>query len=737
MKKIKKILSILLVVLTITTNIPFFAEEKAGDEFTNHTRTGNQENESTEVVLNEEIDQQITEWEETKLAEAQEKISSQQEGNADLLQSKANTIVSQQKISEIFPDKRIAELIGSQLGKNPSEMVTQVELDTITRLYITEYSFEDKIESIQGMNYLRRLSWLDFGVKQQIDLSPISNLPITNIAFNYINGQNYTPIKTLRRLESLSITGGENASPSKLDFVNPITIKSLYLAEMDNLDLNSLKAFKNVNIFSLNQGGVKNFDFLNNFNLTYLSLNINGKADLSAIGKQKNLEALTILPFQSRYGKPTTDLHLDTSFLRTLKLKHLTFGSAKLLQKVYGVNYQDINKVTSLESLILTSSQNPMNSLKVIGNLTNLTYLSITDNTLFDVTHIKNLKNLQHVSLGNNNLLNFSGLDGIDSVHVYERITLPNTNVYQATNLMFKGIPSFNGATPQIEFRGKGEYQNGKLTWFTQGTHHMDYTLENDYAPSYPSKRIFISVQQKASMTPKFVERGGMKYYLNSNGTVGFADEIKDGKVTRKFDFYDETYLNAEVLKNIRYEYSLDSEGSLTGAFLRDQTTGKNIKIFNFYPNTKFNQAHWQNTQYEYSLDSEGSLTGAFLKQQGTNKTIKIYSFYPNTKYDGNRWLNAQYEYSLDVNGYLTGAALRKKGTLTNECIYAFYPNTKYDGNRWLHTSYEYYLDKEGYLEYALRRNDNSMVRTHKYIFNPKTKYDGNRWNNVKETIVL
>ncbi|MBC1385487.1 internalin N-terminal domain-containing protein, partial [Listeria innocua] len=86
--------------------------------------------------------------------------------------------ISPDKISVIFPDAALAEIIRDTLGKSSvDDIVTQAELDTITRVSEIYRGIAD----ISGMENLTNLDYLRLNNNQISDISPLANL--TNLSY--------------------------------------------------------------------------------------------------------------------------------------------------------------------------------------------------------------------------------------------------------------------------------------------------------------------------------------------------------------------------------------------------------------------------------------------------------------------------------------------------------------------------------------------------------------------------
>ncbi|EKZ4846026.1 leucine-rich repeat domain-containing protein [Listeria monocytogenes] len=173
------------------------------------------------------------------------------------------------KISVIFPDAALAEIIRDELGKSSvDDIVTQAELDTITKIV----SSSNGIVDINGMEHLTNLTNLDIRDNQISDLSPLSNL--TNLTSLCLYNTQISDLSLLSNLTNLT---------------------SLYLYNTQISDISPLSNLTNLTFLGLVTNQISDISPLSNLtNLTSLCLSGNQISDISPLSNLTNLVTLDL-----------------------------------------------------------------------------------------------------------------------------------------------------------------------------------------------------------------------------------------------------------------------------------------------------------------------------------------------------------------------------------------------------------------------------------------------------------
>ncbi|TYV64968.1 hypothetical protein FZ042_09965 [Listeria monocytogenes] len=173
--------------------------------------------------------------------------------------------ISPDKISVIFPDATLAEVIRAELGKNSvDDVITQAELNTIFDLSVKDKGRVD----LSGVENLTSLSWLVLNNTEISDLSPV---------------------KDLKRLSTLQVTGCGISDLSSLSNLTSLT--SLYLESNNISDLSPLANLTGLTFMRLDGNEISDISSLSRLvRLSLLNLTNNQISDVSPL---KNLSQLT------------------------------------------------------------------------------------------------------------------------------------------------------------------------------------------------------------------------------------------------------------------------------------------------------------------------------------------------------------------------------------------------------------------------------------------------------------
>ncbi|MBC1908174.1 LPXTG cell wall anchor domain-containing protein [Listeria innocua] len=177
--------------------------------------------------------------------------------------------ISPDKISVIFPDAALAEVIRNTLGKSSvDDVVTQAELDTITTVTAQSKGVVD----ISGVENLTRVGWLTFNFNKISDLSPV---------------------KDLKYLYNLQLSGCEISDISSLS--NLKTLKNLYLRDNNISDISPLANLTMLNSLSLENNEISDISSLSKLvQVTLLELNNNQISDVSPLRSLSRLLNVSI-----------------------------------------------------------------------------------------------------------------------------------------------------------------------------------------------------------------------------------------------------------------------------------------------------------------------------------------------------------------------------------------------------------------------------------------------------------
>ncbi|EAF4531478.1 hypothetical protein CYG98_14220 [Listeria monocytogenes serotype 1/2a] len=177
--------------------------------------------------------------------------------------------ISPDKISVIFPDAALAEIIRDTLGKSSvDDVVTQAELDTITRINGQRQGIVD----ISGVETLTSAGWLTFNYNEISDLSPV---------------------KDLKKLYNLQLGGCGISDISSLS--NLKTLTHLYLSDNNISDISPLVNLTGLVSLALQNNEISDISSLSKLvRIDLLNLSNNQISDVSPLGKLKQLLNVSI-----------------------------------------------------------------------------------------------------------------------------------------------------------------------------------------------------------------------------------------------------------------------------------------------------------------------------------------------------------------------------------------------------------------------------------------------------------
>ncbi|EJU4176935.1 InlB B-repeat-containing protein [Listeria monocytogenes] len=180
--------------------------------------------------------------------------------------------ISPDKISVIFPDATLAEVIRAELGKNSvDDVITQAELNTIFDLSVKNKGRVD----LSGVENLTSLSWL---VLHNTEISDLS------------------PVKDLKRLSTLQGTSCGISDLSSLSNLTSLT--SLYLESNNISDLSPLANLTGLTHLRLDGNEISDISSLSRLvRLGLLNLENNQISDVSPL---KNLSLLTNISIENQ-----------------------------------------------------------------------------------------------------------------------------------------------------------------------------------------------------------------------------------------------------------------------------------------------------------------------------------------------------------------------------------------------------------------------------------------------------
>ncbi|MBC1379814.1 LPXTG cell wall anchor domain-containing protein [Listeria innocua] len=170
--------------------------------------------------------------------------------------------ISPDKISVIFPDAALAEVIRDTLGKSSvDDIVTQAELDTITQI-----SGQTKgIVDISGVENLTRVGWLTFNSNEISDLSPVKDLKnLYNLQLGDCEISDISSLSNLKTLTYLYLRDNNISDISPLANLTGVEVLTLQNNEIS--DISSLSKLVGLDLLDLNNNQISDVSPLRNLN---------------------------------------------------------------------------------------------------------------------------------------------------------------------------------------------------------------------------------------------------------------------------------------------------------------------------------------------------------------------------------------------------------------------------------------------------------------------------------------
>ncbi|MFW6015168.1 MAG: leucine-rich repeat domain-containing protein [bacterium] len=277
----------------------------------------------------------------------------------------SNIVKIENETSTLFPDPKFEGVIREAINMT-NGIISKNDVIDIERLY----GGKNDISSIEGIQYLKNLSFLSIFDNQIRDINPISNLSNINylrLGHNQIN--DISSISTLYRLN--------------------------YLILRDNniSNITPLKDLTNLNSLSLNNNQISDIGPLENLiNLETLYLQDNQISDISSLRYLKNLKWLGLANNQISDITPLSNLN-------NIYLLYLDNNNINDLTPIKG-----LNTLTSIQI-----GNNKISNIEPLANLRSLNRINLSQNDISDISILSNFKKLSYIDLSYNQIS-----DGID-----------------------------------------------------------------------------------------------------------------------------------------------------------------------------------------------------------------------------------------------------------------------------------------------------------------------------------
>ena len=326
-----------------------------------------------------------------------------------------------------IPDSNLRTALEGELGKNPGEPITDLELSELHRPTEAQntggwlYLVSRNITDLRGLEYCTNVTKLNLSSNQITDLSPLYSL--TNLGDLRLTNNQISDIEPLSSLVNLTnLDLGANQIDDISPLSNLISLTELALSINQITDVSSLSSLTSLTDLDLRHNLVKDLTPLSNLSeLRFLNLGGNRVDYIGSLSKN-NYPHLIYLdlkenPLTASAGSIIQGLKDDG-----INVEHESIPEAQF------VNFPDANLKAILEQALgkdsgATITDLELNEISRIdasgSNITDLTglelchnliNLDLSHNQISDITPLAGLISLTDLDLDNNQIGNISPL---------------------------------------------------------------------------------------------------------------------------------------------------------------------------------------------------------------------------------------------------------------------------------------------------------------------------------------
>lgn len=274
------------------------------------------------------------------------------------------------ELKELFlQGNYITNIDNLQFVNDQGDMVSRIPNVNILTLSRDLAYYEYKTGEKTGKKILKEADEYLYDIKASMNIEPLGllkNVSTLWLANNFIT--DISPLENCKLLATLDLSGNSISATASYDGLAPISrLQSLVCLKLDNnADIHTVKSLKRL------------------IYLDTLSLSNNHIGNTSGI-----LDSLTNLTYLDLDGNELTSFDADN-------FKYLTRLYLENNELVQVVN---LSSAPGLTELRLNGNNIDMDSVRSIGKLKNLRYLSLSDNTVVDLDFLKDLVSLTHLEL--------------------------------------------------------------------------------------------------------------------------------------------------------------------------------------------------------------------------------------------------------------------------------------------------------------------------------------------------
>ena len=367
------------------------------------------------------------------------------DGNANTVRASIEGISHTVTFSDVveegvhIPEPNLRAAIEAALGKTAGIPITTDEMETLTRLEVTEA----EIRVLTGLELATNLTVLDLSGNAITDISALSDLTdltelylfdnavsdisplvgLTNLTSLGLSGNAISDISVLSGLTDLALLGlGENAISDISTLSGLTNLALLGLGENAISDISALSGLTNLIVLGIAENLISDISPLSGLtNLTLLGLGENAISDISTLSGLTNLTELYL------FDNAITDISalMDLTDLTELNLSSNAITDISVLSSLGnlttlglgGNSVSDISALSDLTGLTeLWLWENSISDISALSGLTNLTGLGLSVNSIWDISALGALTNLTELYLFGNAITDISALSGLTNL---------------------------------------------------------------------------------------------------------------------------------------------------------------------------------------------------------------------------------------------------------------------------------------------------------------------------------
>ena len=298
-----------------------------------------------------------------------------------------------------------------------SDISALSKLTNLTHLSLMDNTLSD----ISALSGLTNLTWLDLSINTLSDISALSKL--TNLTHLSLMDNSILDISALSGLTNLTHLWLHNNSISDVSALSGLThLTLLWLGNNAISDISAVSGLTHLTLLWLRRNAISDISVVSGLtHLTNLGLNGNSISDISPLVANTGLGSGDSVDV---WGNPLSAVSINTH-IPTLQSRGVNVrvdtpvnipdrNFRAKIEAELGKPAGDAITVEDMQSLReLDASHANISDLTGLEYATNLTHLSLIDNTLSDISALAGLTNLTGLDLFGNNISDLSPLAGL------------------------------------------------------------------------------------------------------------------------------------------------------------------------------------------------------------------------------------------------------------------------------------------------------------------------------------